>query len=84
MLLICTSDNKKGDSQSTITKATFTEPAIFNLGLHYTKTPFTSEPYKFGGIIAVRERFFMAGYISRFIVGVLQFKTNVKKMTINS
>lgn len=47
-------------------------------------TPFTSEPYEFGGIIGVRERFFMAGYISRFIVGVLQFKTNVKKMTINS
>ena len=39
-----------------------------------SKTPFTSEPYKFGGIIGVRGRFFMAGYISRFIVGVLLFK----------
>ena len=82
--MICSSDNKKGDSQNKITKATFTESAIFNLGLYYSKTPRTSEPYKFGGIIGVRERFFMAGYISRFIVGVLLFKKIVKKMTINS
>lgn len=44
-----------------------------------SNTPFTSEPYKFGGIIGVRERFFMAGYISRFIVGVLSFKKNCEE-----
>ena len=73
--MICSSHDKKGDSQSTITKATFSESAIF-LTKDFTtnsKTPFTSEPYKFGGIIGVRGRFFMAGYISRFTVGVLLF-----------
>ena len=44
-----------------------------------SNTPFTSEPNKFGGIIGVRERFFMAGYISRFIVGVLLFKKNCEE-----
>ena len=77
--MICLNDNKKGDSQRTITKATFIESAIFNLGFYYSKTPFTNQPYKFGGIIRVRERFFMAGYISRFIVGVLLLKKNCEE-----